>query len=125
MWLHLLQFCVSNQIASLDEDAINKPWRPLPAKRVSLHHYRLLRQALVPLCLFTSFAMRRGMLQSIVLVVATWANNELSLDSHWVMRNIMVAIGYAAFNTGAVEVAGKFPSFPCFVYNEPYTYSSL
>jgi 4-hydroxybenzoate polyprenyltransferase len=38
LWLLILQFCLQNQCneASLEEDAINKPWRPLPSHRITL-----------------------------------------------------------------------------------------
>lgn len=37
LWLMILQFCLQNQrhTESVKEDAINKPWRPLPAGRMS------------------------------------------------------------------------------------------
>jgi 4-hydroxybenzoate polyprenyltransferase len=37
LWLMSLQFCLQNQwhTNSIEEDLINKPWRPLPAKRLT------------------------------------------------------------------------------------------
>jgi 4-hydroxybenzoate polyprenyltransferase len=37
LWLMILQFCLQNQrhTNSVEEDLINKPWRPIPAKRIS------------------------------------------------------------------------------------------
>lgn len=34
-WLYILTFCLSNQLAGIDEDRLNKPDRPLPAGAVS------------------------------------------------------------------------------------------
>jgi 4-hydroxybenzoate polyprenyltransferase len=38
LWLIILQFCLQNQCSegSPEEDAINKPWRPIPSHRVTL-----------------------------------------------------------------------------------------
>jgi 4-hydroxybenzoate polyprenyltransferase len=37
LWLMILQFCLQNQrhTSSVKEDLINKPWRPIPAQRIS------------------------------------------------------------------------------------------
>ncbi|EAT78509.2 hypothetical protein HBH56_193490 [Parastagonospora nodorum] len=37
LWLMILQFCLQNQhhTNSVEEDKINKPWRPIPAGRIS------------------------------------------------------------------------------------------
>ncbi|KAI0065532.1 hypothetical protein BV25DRAFT_1798511, partial [Artomyces pyxidatus] len=49
-WLHLLQFCVSNQSANPEEDALNKPWRPIPSRRISVSATHVLRWVLLPIC---------------------------------------------------------------------------
>jgi 4-hydroxybenzoate polyprenyltransferase len=38
LWLIILQFCLQNQCStsSPEEDLINKPWRPIPSRRISL-----------------------------------------------------------------------------------------
>jgi hypothetical protein len=38
LWLIILQFCLQNQCSagSPEEDAINKPWRPIPSQRITL-----------------------------------------------------------------------------------------
>lgn len=38
LWLIILQFCLQNQCSdgSPEEDAINKPWRPIPSGRITL-----------------------------------------------------------------------------------------
>jgi hypothetical protein len=107
-WLHLLQFCVANQIGSVSEDAINKPWRPLPSGRISPPVARSLRYALPPFCLLLSFA-HETISASILLIIATYLNNDLEFGEHWSSRNVMCAVGYWAFNHGAATIvsAGK------------------
>ncbi|KIY69048.1 hypothetical protein CYLTODRAFT_442935 [Cylindrobasidium torrendii FP15055 ss-10] len=45
VWFELLGFNTANQTAgaSPDEDALNKPWRPVPAKRITLENAKTLR----------------------------------------------------------------------------------
>ncbi|OBZ71564.1 hypothetical protein A0H81_08916, partial [Grifola frondosa] len=99
VWFNLLQFCVSNQSLSPAEDAANKPWRPIPAHRITVTTARRLRWMLLFVCILLSIA-----IPGIALAIGIWANNELCLDSHWVTRNICNALGYAAFNSGATNI---------------------
>ena len=103
-WLHLLQFTVSNQSLNPDEDALNKPWRPIPSGLISVGYARALRWILLPLCFFFSVCLGTHW-QGISLALAFVAHNELHLHSHWMMRNVCNAWGYASFNAGASAIA--------------------
>ncbi|TRM65033.1 UbiA prenyltransferase family [Schizophyllum amplum] len=109
IWIHLLQFCVSNQTASPDEDAQNKPWRPLPAHRITIHDARVLRWALLPICALICIAYD---LRAIAFwfPVAIIMHNELKLDSHWATRNVLNALAYCMFDIGATSVARGYHS---------------
>ena len=104
VWIHLLQFCVSNQTLSSDEDAQNKPWRPLPAQRIALRDALVLRWALLPICALICVAYD-------LKFIALWfpfgviMHNELKLDSHWLTRNVLNALAYCTFDIGATSVA--------------------
>lgn len=103
-WLHLLQFCVANQLNSISEDTINKPWRLLPSNIVSWIAARHLRWTLLPLCLLLSLT--QGTLDtSCVLSVATYVHNDMEFGERWLNRNLLCAIGYWAFNRGAAVIA--------------------
>lgn len=104
IWLNLLQFCVSNQSINPEEDASNKPWRPIPSRRISVNTARVLRWALLPTCLILSFKCN-ALLPGLVLTLAFLLHNELNLGSHWVLRNVCNSVGYAAFNAGATAIA--------------------
>ncbi|KAI0336193.1 hypothetical protein GY45DRAFT_1358085 [Cubamyces sp. BRFM 1775] len=104
IWLHLLQFCLSNQCLSPKEDATNKPWRPIPAGRISVTAATWLRWALLPTCLMLS-AHYGVVMASIALALGTLAHNEFGMDSRWLPRNVCNAVGYAAFNAGATYAA--------------------
>jgi hypothetical protein len=108
-WLHLLQFCVSNQSLNPEEDAKNKPWRPIPSGIVSVVYARILRWILLYLCLSLSISLE-AQWQGISLAIAFIAHNELHLHSHWLMRNACNAWGYASFNAGASAIAGAYHS---------------
>ena len=44
LWLIILQFCLQNQCSkgSAEEDAVNKPWRPIPSYRITLANAKRL-----------------------------------------------------------------------------------
>ena len=103
-WIHLLQLCVSNQSLDSEEDALNKPWRPIPSRLMSVDRARALRWILLPSCLFLSLCLGTTW-PSISLLLATLAYHELQFDSHVVLRNLCNAWGYASFNAGAAMIA--------------------
>jgi 4-hydroxybenzoate polyprenyltransferase len=107
-WLHILQFDVSNQCLSLEEDKRNKSDRPLAAGRISVQHAVILRWALLPLCLFISLSYSVQVLYaSVAMAALTIIYNECQAHAaHWSVRNILNAVGYATFEIGATLVAG-------------------
>lgn len=112
VWMHLLQFCISNQSLSEGEDLANKAWRPLPAKRISLATMLRIRWTLLPACLVYSSLYHGARWPSLALSAGIFMHNEMYLDSHWATRNLCNALGYAAFNAGATYVAcGTSPIF--------------
>jgi hypothetical protein len=113
IWLHLLQFCVSNQSLDPEEDSSNKPWRPIPSGLISVDGARNLRWMLLPFCLSVSVRLE-AYWQGISLALAILAHNELGLHSHLFLRNICNAWGYASFNAGALTIAsGTFSNTTC------------
>lgn len=108
IWLHLLQFNVSNQCLSTEEDKRNKPSRPVASGRICLRDALVLRWTLASLCFLTSLAYSTQLVYvSTVLIALTIIYNELQMHAtHWALRNILNALGYAAFEAGATLVAG-------------------
>ncbi|KAK0445795.1 hypothetical protein EV421DRAFT_293005 [Armillaria borealis] len=103
VYLHLLQFCISNQLIGEAEDLLNKPWRPIVAGRISRSRAVFLRWALAVTCLFLSYlfsVVRPG----VMLTIGIWMNNELGFDAHWLTRNIATALGYYSFESGACTI---------------------
>ncbi|KAJ7186133.1 UbiA prenyltransferase family, partial [Mycena filopes] len=111
IWLHLLQFDVSNQTMDPEEDAMNKQDRPLPSKRISLSQALFLRWLLVPLCWGLSICYSlETFYASIALVALTVTYDEFHAHSgHWLLRNTVNAAGFASFEVGATLIAGYNP----------------
>ncbi|KAK0478768.1 UbiA prenyltransferase family [Armillaria novae-zelandiae] len=104
-WLHQLHIDVSNQYRSVAEDAINRPWRPLPSNRLTDQQASYLRYALPPVCLFFSIAGGRDVVfASIVLSIAFVLYDDFGLAGHWIGKNIMNCIGYLGFEYGATKI---------------------
>lgn len=107
LWMHILQVDVSNQTSSPEEDKQNKPYRPLPAGRITLRDAIILRWALVPVCCLCSLWYSREVFcASVIFSALVILYNEVGgHSSHWTVRNGLNALGYAAFETGTTLVA--------------------
>ncbi|KAK0477956.1 hypothetical protein IW261DRAFT_1338127 [Armillaria novae-zelandiae] len=102
-YLHLLQFCVSNQLMGEAEDSLNKPWRPIAAGRISRSKAKVLRWALAVACLFLSYQFCVVRL-SVMLTIGILISNELGFDAHWFGKNLTNALGYYSFQAGACTI---------------------
>lgn len=108
IWIHLLHFNLSNQTMDVDEDRLNKPKRPVAAGRISLSNAVTLRWLSVPLCWMLSAAYSPAVLTaSISLTFFVVLYNELGASGgHFIVRNLLNAIGLACFEVGATLIAG-------------------
>jgi 4-hydroxybenzoate polyprenyltransferase len=109
IWLNLLVECIANQRlpGSIQEDSFNKPWRPLPSKRISPATVEKLLFYLIPTTLALSGWM--GDMQfkaSAALMSFTWMYNDLDgANFNWVVRNALNACGLVSFGIGGTAVA--------------------
>lgn len=109
LWLHLLQFNVSNQSMDPEEDELNKRDRPLPSGRISLKNARILRWALVPLCFGVSILYSLEVLYaSVAMIASTIVYNELGAHNQWFVRNLLNGFGVASFEAGTTLVTCEF-----------------
>ena len=111
VWINLLPFAISNQISSdaIKEDGINKPWRTLPSGRMTPEQAKPLMLALYLFALGLS-SVAGGWKQSVTLVfIGTWYNHFAGADGSCLVRNLINALGYVCFTSGAMEVALGFP----------------
>ncbi|KAL4063855.1 UbiA prenyltransferase family-domain-containing protein [Scleroderma citrinum] len=108
VWLHLLQFNVANQIKAPEEDKINKPSRPIPSGRITVHQATILRWALVPICLAYSalYSPQLTWVSLVMLLFTTWYN-EHGGDKESFSKNLLTAIMYGCLELGGTLVAGR------------------
>ena len=106
IWLNLLVLDLANQRlpGSVAEDAINKPWRPIPSKRISQNGARqLLILSIVATFLVSLFLGRTE--ETLVLFVLNWIYNDLGLaNEHWFLRNVLSALGMTCIGVGATQI---------------------
>ncbi|KAI0644107.1 hypothetical protein C8Q79DRAFT_129844 [Trametes meyenii] len=108
LWLHQLLCNVSNQSRSEAEDAVNKPWRPIPSGRIGAGPAVALRWLLVAACVSYSAA-RHGpdvALASVTLSVTTFVYDELGLSAHHIGKSACNIGGYTALEVGATKLIG-------------------
>ncbi|KAJ7844925.1 UbiA prenyltransferase family-domain-containing protein [Mycena olivaceomarginata] len=103
LWVHLLRLP-----SSIAEDAVNKPWRPLPSGRLSQQQARTV----LLLAILASFGCSIAVVgtapwtPSVSLVALAWMYNDLEGSGAygpWV-RNALNAAGLSCFGWGALTV---------------------
>ncbi|KAJ3875009.1 UbiA prenyltransferase family [Lentinula edodes] len=107
IWMHLLYFTVTNQTfgTSPEEDAVNKPNRPIPAKRISVDSAIVLGWVLAPVDL--ALSLYAGAVPSgVAICVLTSIYCSGGGHSHWLSKNGCCAGFYALFEYGATQIAG-------------------
>ncbi|KAI0704551.1 UbiA prenyltransferase family-domain-containing protein [Earliella scabrosa] len=107
IWAHQLMCNVSNQASTPAEDALNKPWRPLPAGRVSERKARLLRWLVVLACLTLSASIGLDLLcVTLGLLLTTFLYDEMGLAGHYIGKNLCNIGGYTTIEIGATKLMG-------------------
>ncbi|KAF8522566.1 UbiA prenyltransferase family-domain-containing protein [Hysterangium stoloniferum] len=100
--LHLLLIDIDNQSLSMQEDMINKPWRPLPSGRVNPGTAELIARLLYPICMVISWLM--GSLNllycSACFCLLVYIYDHLKLNSYWVTKNVVNGLGYMTLEMG-------------------------
>ncbi|KAI0704542.1 UbiA prenyltransferase family [Earliella scabrosa] len=114
IWSHQLMCNVSNQARSKAEDALNKPWRPLPAGRLSECQAGTLRWVVV-IVNFALSAWLGGLGSDLVLttfglLVTTYLYDELGFSNHCLGKNFCNIWGYTMIEIGATKLMGSQPA---------------
>lgn len=106
LWTNLLVGNISNQRteASIIEDAANKPWRPLPAGRLTREEAQSWLMAAIPLAGGSGIVL--GAYQpSICLMTLIWMYNDIEGSSSGIcMRNLLNAGGLMCISWGGLSV---------------------
>lgn len=106
-WLNTLVFNLANQRHhdSVLEDKLNKPWRPLPAGRISQKHARHLLLVTIPTSLGLIHWGIGATEETVLLFLLTWMYNDLGgSDDNFLVRNIIIAVAYTLYGSGALRV---------------------
>ncbi|KAI0148177.1 UbiA prenyltransferase family-domain-containing protein [Hypoxylon sp. NC0597] len=106
-WSNLLPFDIFNQLSeeAIEEDRINKPWRPLPSGMINREQASSLMLKHYIFAVIVSINIG-GLRQSISLILlGTWYNAGGGADRSFVIRNAINAAGILSFASGAMEVA--------------------
>ena len=106
-WINLLPFTIANQRQQdgIKEDSENKPWRPLPSKRLTPHEAKLTMTIFYLIAALSSLYLG-GIWQCITLVVlGYWYNDLKGADNSCITRNFINACGYVCFTSGTLQVA--------------------
>ena len=105
IWVHLLFWAISNQSqpGSVIEDGTHKPWRPLPAGRITYRQARCIFWATSAFAIPLSHQM--GVLkESLQLMVLFALHNDLGLGDHAVTKNLLNGLGYYVFGLASAKI---------------------
>lgn len=93
--LYTYTFVLSNQINGVQEDVINKPFRPLAAGIVTLQGVQT--RWLISMLLYTGLGWCFGVLEWVLLWQSvTLLHNFYGGSSHWLTKNFLMALGIIA-----------------------------
>ncbi|KAI1199704.1 UbiA prenyltransferase family-domain-containing protein [Nemania serpens] len=104
-WYSVFIFDLANQRSpeSIEEDKLNKPWRPIPTGKVSATEARRALLAAIPLVLLFNYLLgvwRQGFL----ILILTWMYNDIRGGDE-VVRDLIISVAYGMFNSASLEIA--------------------
>ncbi|KAI0010717.1 UbiA prenyltransferase family-domain-containing protein [Xylariaceae sp. FL0662B] len=104
-WSNLLIFNLHNQrhAHAISEDAVNKPWRPLPSGRLTIHQATRTMYCMYPVILIVS-SMVGGLVPCLLEAVFCLWYNEWGGSSDPFLKNILNGFGFACFYSGPLEI---------------------
>ena len=108
VWASLLPSVIGNQrsTGAIQEDRLNKPWRPLPTGRLSPLAAKKLMLVAYASAVLASTAWLGGLPQCLALMaLARFYNDMGGGDRNFLVKNLVNACGYTAFASGAAVVA--------------------
>ncbi|KAM7206085.1 Digeranylgeranylglyceryl phosphate synthase [Naviculisporaceae sp. PSN 640] len=106
----LLLFDLSNQHwpESVREDAVNKPWRPIPSGRITPRQTQRLVMVLAPIALGLNY-MLGVWSQGLLVQVLSWYYNDLR-GCDEVFRDAIIAVSYGLANLTSLWLAASSPN---------------
>ncbi|KAF1933175.1 uncharacterized protein M421DRAFT_97396 [Didymella exigua CBS 183.55] len=107
LWLVILQFCVQNQRSpsSVAEDTINKPWRPIPAGRMTSEQADLLLSGTNIAAGLLSYYLDVMPIFLVYVCFITAYNDFGGGNKSGVVRNVFCGAGFSCYFGGALSIA--------------------
>jgi 4-hydroxybenzoate polyprenyltransferase len=107
LWLVILQFCLQNQRTpdSIEEDAINKPWRPMPSKRITRKQMTYLFATTYVMTAIVSFFLGVFPIFVVYTMLITAYNDFGGCDHSGTTRNAFCGAGFSCYFSGAMSIA--------------------
>jgi len=101
--LYLYAFCLMNQISGVEEDAVNKPDRPIPSGLVTLEGAKVRRAIVMIAYPLVGHALGGlALLQLALLAQGLFiAHEQGGLHRHWLSKNLCAALGLLVLLAGA------------------------
>ena len=105
-WCNIFLFCLHNQRSpeTIAEDKVNKPWRPIPAGRLTPDQAKKVLYFMHPLCFLVAFKIG-GFWPYVILVSFHVWYNEFGGASNPILKNFHNGVGVCCFLAGPFEVA--------------------
>ena len=107
-WLNTFVFVLANQRLpqSIQEDLLNKPWRPLAAGRITEEQTRRLLTTSIPATLAIVFFFLGATEETLMIFCGSWVYNDLGgADESFIIRNFMIGLSFSVWCSGALRVA--------------------
>lgn len=106
LYLNVLIIGLSNQRlpSAVLEDRENKPWRNIPAGRMTSEQYRQILLVVIPLALGVSWYLE-VVSETAMLIILNYMYNDMEgADEHFVIRNLFNVLGHFHFEVGALRI---------------------
>lgn len=127
VWLNLLVFTLANQRlpGSVIEDRINKPFRPIPAGRITAAQTTRLLLASITLVVVVTYFYLGSFEETVLLFACTWMYNDLEGGEDFVGRNVLLAFIYTLYGSGSLRVAVQSSSGEGSMSSRGYLWSGI
>ncbi|OJI87216.1 hypothetical protein ASPTUDRAFT_188542 [Aspergillus tubingensis CBS 134.48] len=104
-WALVFIFDLANQRLpeSIHEDHLNKPWRPLPTKRITADQTRRPLLATIPIGLGITYTLDVWQ-ETCPILILTWMYNDLKGGDE-LIRDGIIAVAYGLYNIASLKIA--------------------
>lgn len=107
LWVLVFQFCLQNQCSprSVEEDSLNKPWRPIPSGRISRTEVEYLLAATQILAVILSYCLDVLPVYVLYIILITRYNDFGGGDHSGILRNLFCGADISCYFAGAMRIA--------------------